>query len=316
MSTSNRGSLILVLAVLVAMVGFQSGFAEEREWVGAPIEETRQAAEEGDPSAQYELGFKYDWGWGVAKDHQEAVKWYRLAAEQGNVGAQLELGDKYRFGRDVPQDYDEAVRWYRKAAWQGSKRAQVDLGTMYFFGKDVPRDPREAVMWLRRAAEQEAYLYPPIIAFSDAFIEDMLAGLYESGEGVQDYREAVKWYRKAAARGYAPAQRSLGDMYYRGKGVPQHYREALKWFRMAAEQGDALAQILLGEMYAIGRGVSQDYVQAYAWLSLAAIEGGTADSVSSRLRDRLVAEMPPEDLAAAQDLSAELHQRIESTKSK
>jgi len=279
-----RGNLTLFLLALAVLARLQPGFAETPDWRNAPIERTRKAAEDGNPLAQLTLGDAYRMG--------------------GRMG-----------GLDVAQDFREAVRWYRKAAEQGSKRAQVDLGMMYFSGKEVPPDHRKAIMWLRMAAEQKAYLFPPLIGLSDAFVEHVLAGLYESAEGMQYYREAVKWYRKAAARGYAPAQRGLGDLYYRGKGVPQHYREALKWFRLAAEQEDALAQLLLGEMYANGRGVPQDYAQAYAWISLAAIEGDTAGGEARRLRDRLVAEMTPEQLTAAQDLAAELFQRIESAKS-
>ena len=279
-----RGNLTLFVLALAVMAKLQPGFAEAPDWRNAPVEQTRKAAEEGNPVAQLTLGDAYRMG--------------------GFLG-----------GLEVTQNFREAIRWYRKAAEQGSKRAQVDLGMMYFSGKEVPADHRKAIMWLRMAAEQKDYLFPPLIGLSDAFVEHVLAGLYESAEGMQDYRESVKWYRKAAARGYAPAQRSLGDMYYRGKGVPQHYREALKWFRLAAEQEDAVAQILLGEMYANGRGVPQDYAQAYAWISLAAIEGDTAAGEARRLRDRLVVEMTPEQLTAAQDLAAELFQRIESLKS-
>ena len=67
-----RGNLILVLAVLVALVGFQPGLAESQD-----IEQLRQAAEQGDAEAQNALGRAYDEGRGVAEDDREAVKWYR-----------------------------------------------------------------------------------------------------------------------------------------------------------------------------------------------------------------------------------------------
>jgi TPR repeat protein len=41
--------------------------------------------------------------------------------------------------------------------------------------------------------------------------------MYDTGNGVrQDDAEALKWYRKAAEQGSAPAQDSLGEMYARG----------------------------------------------------------------------------------------------------
>ena len=71
--------------------------------------------------------------------------------------------------------------------------------------------------------------------------------MYDNGQGVpQDYKQAVKWYTKAAEQGDANAQYSLGYMYANGQGVPQDYKQAVMWFTKAAEQGDADAQYNLG----------------------------------------------------------------------
>ncbi len=70
----------------------------------------------------------YDNGQGVPEDDAEAVRWYRLAADQGNATAQFNLGVMYDTGRGVPQDDAEAVRWYRLAADQGDADAQFNLG--------------------------------------------------------------------------------------------------------------------------------------------------------------------------------------------
>ena len=66
----------------------------------------------------------YDEGEGVPQDDAEAVRWYRLAAEQGDATAQYNLGLMYDEGEGVPQDDAEAVRWYRLAAEQGDASAQ------------------------------------------------------------------------------------------------------------------------------------------------------------------------------------------------
>ena len=61
---------------------------------------------------------------------------------------------------------------------------------------------------------------------------------YDEGQGVtQNYKEAVKWYRRAANQGDASAQFNLALMYYEGKGVAQSYKETAKWYRLAAKQG-------------------------------------------------------------------------------
>ncbi len=66
--------------------------------------------------------------------------------------------------------------------------------------------------------------------------------MYEKGEGVlEDDKEAVEWYRKAALQGYAQAQYGLGSKYYTGKGVPQDYVTAYAWYNIAAANGDTKA---------------------------------------------------------------------------
>src|SRR5579863_1114803 len=48
-------------------------------------------AELGDPSAQFQLGFRLMQGLGVAVDFPEAAKWYNLAAAQGSAEANFGL---------------------------------------------------------------------------------------------------------------------------------------------------------------------------------------------------------------------------------
>ena len=77
--------------------------------------------------------------------------------------------------------------------------------------------------------------------------------LYRDGEGVpQDFEEAARWSRKAAAQGDADAQNNLGVMYWVGEGVPMDIEEAARWFRKAANQGNVLAQRWLEEEYRPG----------------------------------------------------------------
>ena len=96
--------------------------------------------------------------------------------------------------------------------------------------------------------------------------QTFLGAMYYGGNGVtQDYKQALKWHRKAAAQGVPRAQYNLALMYYGGKGVTQDYKQALKWSRKAAEQGKANAQYNLALMYASGKGVTQDSKQAVKW---------------------------------------------------
>jgi len=97
---------------------------------------------------------------------------------------------------------------------------------------------------------------------------------YYYGRNVlQDYCQAVHWYRKAAEQGQAMAQCCLGWCYHSVHGVPRDYGQAVHWYRKAAEQGQAMAQRSLGWCYNNGHGVPQDYAQAVHWYREAAEQG-------------------------------------------
>src|SRR6266542_355041 len=92
----------------------------------------RELAEQGDASAQANLGRMYRDGRGVSADQAEAVKWYRKAAEQGDARGQNSLGVMYANGRGgLQQDDTQAVKWYRKATEQSNALGQANLGFMY-----------------------------------------------------------------------------------------------------------------------------------------------------------------------------------------
>ena len=115
----------------------------------------------------------------------------------------------------------------------------------------------------------------------DADAQYELAGLYSRPDGpvAPDPAETVRWLRRAAAQGHAPAQTSLGMYYLAGEGVDPDPRAAARWWRLAAERGNAVAQYNLGVLY---QGVPApfrtdadppvDHAEAVRWLSLAAAQ--------------------------------------------
>ena len=248
----------------------------------------RKAAEQGDASAQRSLGVMYEAGDGVRSDAAQAVAWFRQAAEQGDVIAQLNLIRIYLNGEGVPRDAAQAAAWCRKAAEQGNAYAQSILGLMYLEGEVVPKDAGQALVWSRKAAEQ-----------GNALAQGNLGMIYVKGEGVpKDAAQAVAWFRKAAEQGVASAQYNLGVMYVNGEGIPKDVARAAAWFRKAAEQGNASAQYNLGLMYLKGEGVPRDERSAYFWWLLASA-GGNQGAVGDR--DIVERRMLPQQRAAAQE---------------
>ena len=133
---------------------------------------------------------------------------------------------------------------------------------------------------------------------------------YAQGTGVsQNYTEAVKWYRRAAAQEDAQAQHNLGYAYFNGQGVRQDYGLAVEWFRKAVQQGYAPSQYELGLCYSKGFGVPQNEVEAYAWWTVAASTESLAAEGLSLLAERMTARQLREGLTRAKELRAEL-QRI------
>ena len=212
---------VLGFVALAATMAFTAAAQTTAE----QIEEWRKAAEQGNAWAQYDLGFAYENGEGVAEDKREAVRWYRKGAEQGHAIAQNNLGYAYSFG--IAEDKREF------------------LGYAYSFGKGVAEDKREAVrkiIWAMPTLLAKAL--PRISARRCAGMQAQynLGIAYDFGKGVaRDKREAVRWYRKATEQGDAGAQYNLGVSYWNGEGVITDEREAYIWFSIAKANGSETA---------------------------------------------------------------------------
>jgi len=128
--------------------------------------------------------------------------------------------------------------------------------------------------------------------------------MYARGEGVtKDYTEAARWCRKSAERGNAEAQYRVGLAYASGLGVAKDVAEAATWYQQAAERGHGEAQLALGKNYHFGTGVAQDQVAAYMWLDIATSTAAPNDHwrVEAReMRDEVEMEMTDIDISEAQ----------------
>lgn len=60
-----------------------------------------------------------------------------------------------------------------------------------------------------------------------------------------NYKEALKWYRRAAKKGNTRAYLNIGFMYMDGLGVPKDRQKALGWFQKAQKAGDKDAEPLI-----------------------------------------------------------------------
>ena len=181
----------------------------------------RPLAEQGNPSAQIELGDFYRLGvGGVQRSNNDAIKWYARSARQGNEEALNLLVDVY----DKKKDYAKAIEWLKQGASRGYAGVQFRLAQRYETGLGVKQDYAESAIWFRKADEN-----------GDPIAASYLGVLYENGQGVKkDYGEAFRWYWKAAWAGDGRAAHHLGDLYALGNGIPQRWTEAYFWYCLGA----------------------------------------------------------------------------------
>lgn len=112
-------------------------------------------AKGGDPDAQWEVGYLYEFG---AKDKSghvlsmsdvaAAITWYQASASQGNCHAQHALSRILSSTVEAERDFPQAIHWAKKAIAQGDWSAAFNLATIY---RDLKK-PKLAFRWYQRAA--------------------------------------------------------------------------------------------------------------------------------------------------------------------
>jgi len=78
--------------------------------------QTQRLANQGDASAQYNLGVMYYKGDGIPQDRSKATEWFEKAANQGHTKAQYNLEAMITNDTGVHQDNKKTFEWYQKAA--------------------------------------------------------------------------------------------------------------------------------------------------------------------------------------------------------
>lgn len=165
---------------------------------------------------------------------------------------------------------------YLKALARTNPAAMVHLGASYL---EKLVEPEFDFLPLRLFMSIDP-LEEAITLFTKADQHKHPLGSYELGkikESQKEYQEALKWYQRSAALGYAAAQYKLSK-YYRadwpkGKRRDPNYKEALEWARKSAKQGFPQALYRLGRLHEHGKGVPVSLIQAGDYYYEAMIRG-------------------------------------------
>ena len=231
--------------------------------------ENIEKAKAGDSNAQLEIGNCYFNGNGVAKDYEQAMKWWKKSASKNNSVAQYNIGMLYDNGFGVKRNYEKAIEWYQKSADQGFAMAQFNLGCCYLNGTGVKQNNNQALVLFMLAAAQGL-----------GIANHNVGQFYYNGWGgvKTDYAEAVKYFKKAAELGYTTSYNSAGVCYrIGGNGLTQDDAKAVEFYQKGADLNDPIAQDNLGCCYANGWGVKQDYAKAVFWLEKS-VAGGREEA--------------------------------------
>ena len=105
--------------LLILLLVFATSFAFSQSFV-----ETKKRAEQGDATAQFNLGTMYIQGEGTLKDPKQAFYWFKKSAEQGHATAQFNLGTMYIHGEGTPKDLKQAAFWIKKSYENGHEKAK------------------------------------------------------------------------------------------------------------------------------------------------------------------------------------------------
>lgn len=253
----------------------------------------------GDTSAQFDVGQMYQYGVGVEKNVQEAIKYYQLSAAQQDLPSEYNLGLLYLLGTDITPDYKLAVEWLNDAAFKGNAYAQYVLASIYEHGyrnadnqEVITADPEQAMAMYNLAAANNyglaQYRLAEILVrqkptdMSVAGKEQrnqLIKGLYQGAvsEGIEQANLPLAFYNamdtntekqqvaftaanKEATAGNKRAALLLGLLYDRGIGVEANQDSALNWYQQAAD--NPVSAFILGTYTSEGIGSNKDFAKA------------------------------------------------------
>ena len=190
-----------------------------------------EAAERGDCEAQIRMGMRFRNGDGVAKDHQQALRWFRMSADQGCAEGLDNVGLMHLSGWGVPVDFGIAAAYFKASAAQDHAQALFNLGNCHFSGQGVEQDYAMAIECWQRAAD---------MGHQNSIWR--LATLDAAGEGLPcDRGQAERRCQQIAANGHANAALLLGEILT----AEGRLDEARRWWNSAAEHGSIQAKALL-----------------------------------------------------------------------
>lgn len=181
----------------------------------------------------------------TAGNQAGAVRALEYAATQGHLTAQFKLGRMYAGGEGVPVNDLKAFEYFSKIADEnpdaipGTADGRIVGGAFVALGGYFTDGIKGS--YVRPNADRAFDMYHYAASyFGDPEGQYNLGRLYMNGQGTRrDARQAARWMKLAAEKGYAPARAVFGEMLLRGgEGVPRQPVIGLMWLALARESVD------------------------------------------------------------------------------
>lgn len=115
----------------------------------------KDAAQLGNPEAQYNLGNAYETGNFIRKSLTTSTEWYAIAAAQGYADAVYKMMLAYRYGLGIEEDPEKAFTYAQQCAEQGNIDCMHHLVGCYREGWATDKDPSKMVEWAVRLGKQD-----------------------------------------------------------------------------------------------------------------------------------------------------------------
>ena len=224
----------------------------------------------------------------TSRDDHIALSWYLRGAIHGNASALEEAALFFLHGYGTKKDPDRAVTMLKQAACKGRGSAAFQLGRIYERGIGVHKNRKEAIRW-----------------YLESFRMGISAGQEEAGrmyyrmgieaytQNLDDHREAVSFFQKAASLSYGDAYMELAELaeqegnrenylHYLKEGCHLHhegcYRKLLGWYQDQTISKTLQLFDMIGDMQDVSNRHNQEkwaqYIHAFHEIEPLLLEAG------------------------------------------
>ncbi len=198
-------------------------------------------------------------------------------------------------------DFETAALWYGRAARFGDEVAMFHLAWIYeefqlkefiqlrepigespqapcYTPRSIPTDDIDAMMIELQEMADETESCEPVRSQSMPTGKDRQWRYAELAE---------YWYRRSAAKGFAPSMNNLGQLYLSTTGPRQDFVAAFQWHSAAAKSGNPVGHWNVGVAHLAGHGVEQSQAEAekwYTWFPDSNLQSQLASPILERTR--------------------------------